>query len=405
MTDMAFTLLDSELPEQFAGDENRGRHWQRWLERGLPTRKVERWKYTPVHYLKEAVLTLPRAEQSKRLDWQSPEPEYYRMVLVDGVFSEAHSNLPSGVRLDVKPGQGDCLAEDFAMAELNAALSFTGYDIQVESNLDKPLVITKIFQEAKLSAHYRNTIRLEANIEATVIDITECLSTEDVFTTSNTAITLSRDARLKFYRYVPKQPRLCSVEMMRVTQDKNSHLDALTVDFGAKLSRQELDVELVGEGASCDLSGLYYATGDTQVDNYLTVRHRASHTRSNQTFKGVADDEATTVFSGVVDVEQGLKGIAAHQYNPNILLSEKATMNTKPELLIYSDDIQCSHGATVGALDPEALFYLKSRGIKHAEAHAMLIDAFLSELIVSLPEDAYRKAISETLYQESHRHA
>jgi Fe-S cluster assembly protein SufD len=184
---------------------------------------------------------------------------------------------------------------------------------------------------------------------------------------------------------------------LEVDQRRSSRFTSHLFTFGGSLTRVDLRVRLAGEGAECSLDGLYAAKGRHQVEHHTRVEHLAPHTASTQLYKGVVDADAQAVFDGTVIVERGAAGTAAHQKNQNLLLSEGASVHSKPHLEIDTDDVTCSHGATVGQLDPNQLFYLRSRGIDRDAARALLVDAFAREMVERIGDEALRGAVARVV--------
>jgi Fe-S cluster assembly protein SufD len=174
-------------------------------------------------------------------------------------------------------------------------------------------------------------------------------------------------------------------------------LDSCVITLGAALSRTELTVRLSGPHAECKLNGLYVVDGERHADHHTVIDHVAPNTKSTESYKGVLDDEARGVFTGRVVVRRDSQKVEARQSNRNLLLSEGAIVETRPQLEIYADDVQCSHGAAIGRLDENAMFYLRQRGLDRAAARGMLTWAFASEVLATLPDETLRAAVADTL--------
>lgn len=408
-------LLEAQLPEALLEPQNavalRKKHWQAWLNGGVPSRHEELWKYTRLNYLEDEAFQINHETRTAPGEAPLICHDYYSITFVDGILDRDASRLPSEVSIEFSDGTAAAQALDekhkHAFADLNVSLAQAGYRIEVPAKvaLDKPIVITRLFTEARHTSHYVNVLHVGKSASCRIIEYNLSITDEAVFTTSRMTVNLDENASCEWMQYMPRQLALTAIQMLSVKQARNSRFVSRAFDFGAKLSRTELTVALEGEGAMCDLNGLYYATRESAIDYYIQVNHQASHTQSFQTYNGIADDSAKTVFNGGVYVAGGIQGIEAQQSNPNILLSRQATMNTKPELLIYSDEVKCSHGATVGQLDSDALFYLRSRGIKIQDAHAMLLVAFAERLLAALDDDAFKDCFHATITKLSQHDA
>ena len=178
---------------------------------------------------------------------------------------------------------------------------------------------------------------------------------------------------------------------------RDARYTSINLQLGGQLIRREIDVNITDSGAHCDLFGLMMPRGKQLMDTHTRLTHGAAHTTSDERYQIIADDAGRGIFKGRILVAQDAQKIAAYQNSRNLLLSPQAEINTKPELEIYADDVKCSHGATIGQLDPEALYYLKSRGIGEATARQMLIGGFAEEILATLPSPALASYLTEYL--------
>jgi Fe-S cluster assembly protein SufD len=187
--------------------------------------------------------------------------------------------------------------------------------------------------------------------------------------------------------------------MLAVRQGGSSNFTSHNVALGAALARNEIAVVLDGEGSECTLNGLYVTTGRQHVDNYTTLDHAKPHSTSHELYKGILDGKSQAVFHGRIIVRQDAQKTDAIQRNKNLLLSEGAVINTKPQLEIYADDVKCTHGATVGQVDPDAVFYLRSRGIALQEARALLTYAFTADVLGRIKIESIRAGLGDELFR------
>jgi len=204
------------------------------------------------------------------------------------------------------------------------------------------------------------------------------------FANSATEIELGDGALLHHYKMQAEGPEAFNLGTLHASVGRNAHYDGFGMSLGARLSRNEVAVRLDGEGARCHLNGAYMMRGRQHCDNTTVIEHVVPHTSCREVFKGVLDDEARAVFQGRIVVHPDAQQSDGHQLSKAMLLSEKAEIDAKPELEIYADDVKCSHGATAGDLDHEALFYLRSRGLPEARARNLLIEAFLTESVEAI---------------------
>ena len=229
--------------------------------------------------------------------------------------------------------------------------------------------------------HPRNLIVAGSSAQATVIESYAGLEGGVYFTNAVTEIVTGEQSRIDHTRLQRESERAFHVATMEVSQHRDSAFASRSISIGAKLVRNDLNVLLNGEGCDCTLDGLYLAGGEQHVDNHTTIDHAKPHCSSRELYKGILDGKSTGVFNGKIIVRKDAQKTDARQTNNNLLLSEESLINTKPQLEILADDVKCTHGATIGQLDEEALFYLRTRGIGDAAARSLLTYAFASEII------------------------
>jgi Fe-S cluster assembly protein SufD len=212
-------------------------------------------------------------------------------------------------------------------------------------------------------------------------------------------------AVLRHLRLQLQGPRALQVSTLGCRQARDSRYAAFAFDLGGRLVRHDLGAVLDGEGADCRLWGLYLTSGEQHLDHHTVLDHARPHGGSREVYKGILDGRSRTVFNGRIVVREGAQKTDAKQSNPNLLLSAHALAHTRPQLEIYADDVKCTHGATVGRLDEEPVFYLRTRGVPEAEARNMLIRAFAGEVLDSVPNDVVReylaRAVDERLARRS----
>ncbi len=240
----------------------------------------------------------------------------------------------------------------------------------------------------------RNLIVLADGAAATVIEHYVGEEQAAYFTDAATEVHLGCGAQLDHVKIQDEASAGYHVHRVEARQERESRLTSRTVSLGAKLSRSETQVHLAGIGAECELTGLALGTGGRHVDHFTSIDHAASRTRSTQVYKGICSGRSRAVFTGKVLVREGTEKVSAQQTNKNLLLSEHALVETQPQLEIYADDVQCSHGATVGRLDQDMLFYLRQRGIDESDARALLTYAFASDVVDELPAGRLREAVA-----------
>lgn len=399
---------------------------ERFERTSFPTRKDEAWKYTNVAPLFEAGLDPAQA---------APEiaPERVQAILesaLEGV--QAPVLVFAGGRLLAGPSRvdgeaalrieslADALGEDqpllhgrlgalvdgseHAFAALNTAFAGDGACVTIVEGREAAAPVHLVFIAAGGVAHPRNLIVAEAGSRATVIEHYIGAGEGAYLTNTATEIQLAPGALLTHVKVQRESPAAFHVGRIEVEQAENSRLTSFAVALGARLSRTELQTRLQGPGAACELHGLYAVGENRHCDHHTVVDHAAARTGSEQLYKGIVDDGARGVFTGQVIVRPDAQGIDARQSNKNLLLSDGAVAETRPQLEIYADDVRCSHGATVGRLDEEALFYMRARGIGIEQARAMLTGAFAAEVLERVPEDALRARLEAAVQAWLARH-
>jgi Fe-S cluster assembly protein SufD len=245
--------------------------------------------------------------------------------------------------------------------------------------LDKPLQIIQISNGAQ--TFYRHHFRFEKNSEAAVYFISKNTEAQTSFAHTHFQYDIAKDARVKIFKIQDTQVGHFDFNEDRAKQAERSHFEINTLTLDGVFVRNDIQVEINGEHAQSYLNGAYWLKEEQHVANYTTIDHRVANCESFETYKGVATDKATAVFNGKVFVRKDAQKTNAYQSNANVLLSENASINSKPELEIYADDVKCSHGSTTGQLDENALFYLRARGLSEAAAKNLLLQAFMEDVL------------------------
>jgi len=389
---------------------------------GLPTTRMETWKYTDVKRAMTPFMEHLDATPAKpaTLDAETIEGlsiadlDAYRLILVDGLMLAGASDLPEGVRaeslatlLAEHPEQG---IEPLGMEEdaplfngfvaLNAAYAKDGIGICIgdKIKLNKPLYILHISTGAV--AHICHGIHVGEQAEATVIEHYIGLDDAAGFTNVVSQVRLMQSGRLSHIRLQQESSKQTHIGRVSVRQHRDSQFDSHSMALGAALSRVDIVTSLAEAGAACNLNGLYLTTGRQHADHHTVIDHKAPHCISREMYRGVMDGRSRAVFNGRVVVGKGAIKTDSAQTNANLLLSATAEVDTKPELEIYNDDVKCAHGATIGQLDTNQLFYLKSRGLSEDEARQLLTFAFADEVLVSIDIPAVRRHIEHAAFSK-----
>jgi len=396
-------------------------------EKGFPSKKVEAWRFTDLDELLASRFTLAQKTEFDEADSKRIQPflledeQAVQLVFVNGYFSSALSrisNIPEG--LSIETLQSDLSAvhsENEAFQEnpfnlLVAAFSREGVHVRVKKNrqVRHPVHILSVSSGSKQASFFaqKNKIVLEAQSELTVIEQHISLEDSAGFQTRHIQMQVEENSRLDYYNFQNENKQFYHFSHADVTLGQNAAFRSHTIDFGGKLVRNNLNVILSGEGADATLNGLYLGNGSQHIDNQTTIVHAIPHCESRELYQGILDNRASGVFSGMVLVKPDAQKTDAQQSNNCLLLSEQAKIDSKPQLEIYADDVKCTHGATVGQLNEEEIFYLRSRGISSENARSILTYAFAEKVIeqikvVSLKEKvevAFREKFQEHLSAE-----
>ena len=377
----------------------------------LPTTRAEDWRFTPLTPLAETEFRAVDPLVSLDVFEERPETaahaigDAHRLVFVNGRLSPTLSSLdglPDGVRVlslaetlarepeRIRPRLGQ-LADPKLCAfwALNTALTSDGVvlDLEPEAILARPLhaVFIQHADGEALAMHPRNLVIAGPGSQATIVEHHIATTTAASLTNSVSEVFLGRGARLQHVKLQEEAEEAYHIAGLLVHQEADSRFASHSISIGARIMRFDIRTTLLGEGAECTLNGLFLGCHRQLVDHHTSVDHASPRTTSRELYRGILDGRARGVFHGRIRVRPDAQKIDASQNNKNLLLSEGATINTKPQLEIYADDVLCSHGAAVGRLDEDALFYLRSRGIGLDAARALLTFAFANEVTQDLP--------------------
>jgi Fe-S cluster assembly protein SufD len=370
---------------------------------GLPTTRHEDWRFTSLANL--AQLPLRRAgaaggDGSAALLARIPAPEGPRLVFVNGRFRPDLSRREGLPRAAVVAPLAEALGErpelvrphlgrlarpdNHAFVAANAALFEDGAFLHLPANVTVDAPIALVFLSdagAAAASHPRALVVAGEGARATVEEIFLGRAEDPYLTNAVTEIVLGAGSAVEHVRLQLEGARAHHVSVVHAEQGAGASLAAHAFTLGGRLSRAEIRSRLAGEGASVAANGLYMADGDQVVDNFSWIEHAVPRCTTSESYKGILDGRSRGVFAGRIRVLPGAQKTVARQMNSNLLLSDDAIVDTKPQLEIFADDVKCGHGGTVGQLDDRALFYLRSRGLGEAEARSLLVWAFASEMV------------------------
>ncbi|MFP6748544.1 MAG: Fe-S cluster assembly protein SufD [Alphaproteobacteria bacterium] len=379
----------------------------RFAVAGLPDRKVEAWRYTDLKAIRGQLFS-PRNGQMGAVP-PALLPDVHRLVFNNGALVEAAADLPPGVRLlgiaEAMDQAPELLADHLGrtaavkglpLPALNQAMSEDGYLLVLEPGVTLAQPIEVLFLNQQGTSHPRNLILAQAGSRATVIEHYLGQGEEAYFLNAVTEIQLQAGAEIRRYKIQREALAASHIATVGAQLAETAKFENFDLNLGARLARSEIHVALQGRSAAADLNGIYLLRGKQHCDNAIHIDHVVGATDSQQDYRGILDDRSHGVFQGKITVRPNAQGIEGHQLNKTLLLSDKAEIDSKPELEILADDVKCSHGATAGELDETGMFYLRSRGIPEWEARQLLMTAFVAQTLEKAG-DAPVRAVMEQL--------
>jgi Fe-S cluster assembly protein SufD len=387
---------------------------QQFVEHGFPTRFDENWKYTAVlPFLQHRFQLHSISTDLPDNVIQDPPCNAYPFAWVNG-FLTKKSALPTGVvvmsLLDaiaampekVTPYLGHSLKSEHAFHALNTSMLAQGLVIYVSAHatISDPLWLSHWQSRAGHGVHLRHLIILEEGASVNVVEEYRGDAANCYYTNTITEVHLAPSAHLTHYKIQCEGQHAFHVGHTAVTQSSQSQFDSHMFSLGGQWVRSDITIRLQEPEARCSMNGLYAPTEDQHMDFHTLVEHAVENCHSEQDYKGMMTGHSRAVFNGRVLVEKGANRTVAKQQNKNLLLSPHAEIDTKPQLEIFSDDVICTHGATVGQLDEEALYYLATRGISHEDACRFLMQAFVTENIRAIPNETLAAWIGNLFFEQ-----
>jgi len=400
----------------------RNKAFQEFVMHGIPTRKDENYKYTNLHprfspdfqFLHEKEETDANLNEIFRCD--VPQLNTHITLLFNGWFYDKNiksTSFQPGVILEslekIAKNNPEIVQKYYAkltgtetdpLVSLNTAFAKDGYFLYVpkNANIEKPIQIINLLKsENNTFATQRNLVVVEPGASVQLILCDHTINLNEYLSNSVTEIFVAENANLDYYTVQNQHNNSASINSVIIQQERNSNVTCHTVSLHGGLIRNNLKIIINGENAEANLYGMAFLDRNQHIDNATQVIHAKPHCQSNQIYKNVLDDKSTGAFSGRIHVARDAQKTNAFQRNNNLLLTDTATMQTKPQLIIDADDVKCSHGATVGQIDEEALFYLRARGIDEEKARMMMMNAFAHEVIQQIKVEALRERMDELI--------
>ena len=373
-----------------------------------PTTKNENWKYTRVTKISKKDFTVSEDNALSDVEKFKILKESIDIVFVNGFFSKSLSSVnfeTEGLVIEtVNEKNSKLIGKNIELSNeifnsLNTVFSTGGVSITIKKNskIDKPIQIINIISNNHTCASTRNIVIAEENSKAEIIQGFFSESAHQTFDNHITEYFLKENASIEVTKVQNYSDEVYSISTEQVEQEKGSVFTLNTISLAGELIRNNVNVSVIGENCTTNLNGIYASSKNQHIDNHTTIDHIAAHCNSNELYKGIADDKSTIVFNGKVYVRPNAQKINAFQSNANILLSDYASVNSKPELEIYADDVKCSHGSTTGQLDEEAVFYLQARGVSKKSATNLLINAFLMDVVDQIGNEEITNYIDEII--------
>ncbi|TAE02732.1 MAG: Fe-S cluster assembly protein SufD [Bacteroidetes bacterium] len=414
--DKFIEYLESEFEKIQTESEVRKQAFEDFKSAGFPTTKHEEWKYTNLKNVfqnsfdSHAKSDLTAEEiRSQLAIYQAVEanilvflngnylPELSKIVSAD---KDLHiQNLSQPNEISQKHFAKYAPAHE-AFVALNTAFA-NGLLLKISKNtvLEKPIIFHFLNDSTQANPllQVRNLIVLEKSSQATIIENFVSIGQNLSLSNLVSEIIVEENAQLDHYKLQNEGENAIHVGTTQIEIAQNGKASNTTISLGGKMIRNNLNMVLNGENCEAYMNGLYMPNGNTHIDNHTAVDHAKPNSYSNELYKGVLADKSTGVFNGKIFVRKDAQKTNAFQSNKNILLSENASVNTKPQLEIWANDVKCSHGCTIGALDEEPLFYLQSRGIPKEKARKMLLFAFVGDVLDRLKSDFVRNLVNDSI--------
>jgi Fe-S cluster assembly protein SufD len=401
----------------------------RFAELGFPTVNDEEWRFTNVAPLAKIAFQLAPAEsKAPRKDLHemgvltANTPGALRLRFLNGHYDRGLSSVDRAPKGALIGSLGMALAdrpelvephlaqhakfEDEAFVALNTAFIHDGAFVFVPRNtvVEQPIhiVYTSAARGEPTVSHPRSLIVVGENSQVTVIECFVGFEDEIYFTNAVTEIVAGASAVIDHYKVQEESKEAFHIATLNVHQDRSSNVSSHSVAIGGGLVRNEVNAVLDAEGCECTLNGLYLAGGEQLIDNHTRIDHAKPHGTSHELYKGILDGKGKGVFNGKIYVHADAQKTDAKQTNQTLLLSPDAVIDTKPQLEIFADDVKCTHGATIGQLDDNAIFYLRTRGIDLAAARSLLTYAFANDIISRIKVEPIRNQLEDVLLAKQH---
>lgn len=398
------------LPDDALADSRRAA-LEQFKQRGFPTKRDEDWKYTDL----ANVIDISQRWLATSADAERPDIDRVRelqasidadwLVIANGELLEDVSTALQNGSIDVSRLQpsGEALRFDDPLADLNLALLQEGVSLRIgnDRSSEHPigLLIIDSADATPVLSQVRIDIELEANAAARFIEYHVSTGDDEHYSNTHINVVARANARVDYLRFQDRALHHSQTARLNVQLETDSRISHCGIDLGGHLTRNDLKIDILGHGASATFDGLFIAADGQHIDNHTRIDHRVGPAVSQQEYRGILNGRCRAVWNGKAIVHEGADGTDANQANHNLLLSEHAEINAKPELEIYADEVKCAHGTTVGQLDEDALFYLRSRGLDRERAKRVLTRAFAASIVNKSPIAELHDLIGDAVEQ------
>jgi Fe-S cluster assembly protein SufD len=374
---------------------------ERFRQLGWPTPRIEEWRYTNLAPLEKIEWRTDDAPKAVDSPASMAGKALFELVFVNGRWSGGPQPADWPAGLKSAPREDGSIAdwERNAMVALNTANMQDGARIEIPAGkvVDGFIHLLFIGRGDGIWSHPRSVITVGANAQVAIVET--FVGSGSYFTNAVTEIVAGEGAVVDHYRLQCEAPEAFHVGNVFIREERGANVTSRSIAIGSALARAETHVALAGEGASITLDGLFAGTRSQHLDNSTVIDHLQPHCESHELYKGVLDQNARGVFDGRIIVRPDAQKTVSRQVNRNLLLSETAIVDSKPTLEIHNDDVKCNHGSTIGQIDQEAFFYLRSRGIGEEEARNLLVYAFAGEIVDRMKVEPVREQIRRALFQ------
>ena len=371
--------------------------FESFLKKGFPTIKDEEWKYTSLKKIvsQDFVLESKKSKLNEEIIDRFSLGLKNKLVFSDGVL--IHSPNISG--LTVTEAEDFNCRENDAITELNAALAEKGFKIEVNKNtvLKEPIEILFFNSTKNQFAQYRNQIIVGDNSEIKLVERIEDLSNSSTLTNNFTQIICNKNSKIEYNKIQNNNAKSKLIDCMNIFQEEDSACNINTLIFGGEFIRNNLNFEQNGINCESNMNGISLLDKNQIADNHTFVDHKTPNCRSNEMYKGIYLENSRGVFNGKIMVRPDAQKIDAFQSNNNLLLSDNSSIDSKPQLEIYADDVKCSHGSASGSLNDDSIFYLMSRGLNYQQSRELLINGFLLDVVEKITDSEIKNLIKNMI--------